>query len=35
LSPTEARELVVDAWRIVVPKKLSDAYDFIHPGGPG
>jgi len=30
LDPTEARELVVDAWRMVVPKKLSDAYDLIH-----
>ena len=27
----EARELVVDAWRMVVPKKLSSAYDLIHP----
>ena len=35
LDPTEARELVVDAWRMVVPKKLSDAYDLIHPTGPG
>ena len=35
LDPTEARELVVDAWRIVVPKRLSDAYDLIHPLGPG
>jgi hypothetical protein len=35
LDPTEARELVVDAWRMVVPKKLSGAYDFIHPIGPG
>ena len=35
LDPTEARELVVDAWRMVVPKKLSDAYDLIHPIGPG
>jgi hypothetical protein len=35
LDPNEARELVVDAWRMVVPKKLSDAYDFIHPIGPG
>ncbi|MER7450366.1 hypothetical protein ABTW96_08760 [Nocardia beijingensis] len=26
LDPTEARELVVDAWRMVVPKKLSRAY---------
>jgi hypothetical protein len=35
LDPTEARELVVDAWRMVVPKKLSAAYDLIHPTGPG
>ena len=35
LDPAEARELVVDAWRMVVPKKLSDAYDLIHPIGPG
>lgn len=35
LDPTEARELVVDAWRMVVPKKLSQAYDLIHPHGPG
>jgi hypothetical protein len=35
LDPTEARELVVDAWRMVVPKKLSDAYDLSHPLGPG
>jgi hypothetical protein len=35
LDPTEARELVVDAWRMVVPKKLSRAYDLTHPGGPG
>src|ERR687897_949402 len=35
LDPTEARELVVAAWRMVVPKKLSDAYDLIHPLGPG
>ena len=34
LDPTEARELVVDAWRMVVPQKLSDAYDVIHPVGP-
>ena len=26
LDPTEARELVVDAWRMVVPEKLSRAY---------
>src|SRR4051812_37429846 len=35
LDPAEAREFVVDAWRMVVPKKLSGAYDFIHPIGPG
>ncbi|HEY2174848.1 MAG TPA: hypothetical protein VGH85_13655 [Mycobacteriales bacterium] len=35
LEPTEARELVVDAWRMVVPKKLSRAYDLAYPNGPG
>lgn len=35
LDPAEARELVVDAWRMVVPKKLSRAYDLAHPTGPG
>jgi hypothetical protein len=35
LGPTEARELVVDAWRMVVPRKLARAYDLIHPDGPG
>ena len=35
LDPTEARELVVDAWRMVVPEKLSRAYDLTHPNGPG
>jgi hypothetical protein len=35
LDPTEARELVVDAWRMVVPQKLSRAYDLTHPDGPG
>ena len=35
LEPTEARELVVDAWRMVVPKRLSRAYDLAHPNGPG
>lgn len=35
LDPLEARELVVDAWRIVVPQKLSRAYDLAHPDGPG
>ncbi|HEY9290518.1 MAG TPA: hypothetical protein VIP98_04480 [Microlunatus sp.] len=35
LEPTEARELVLDAWRMCVPKKLSRAYDDGHPDGPG
>jgi hypothetical protein len=35
LDPVEARELVVDAWRLVVPKKVSRAYDLSHPHGPG
>ena len=35
LDPAEAREFVVDAWRMVVPKKLSRAYDVAHPDGPG
>jgi hypothetical protein len=35
LDPTEARELVVDAWRMVVPQKVSRAYDLAHPNGPG
>ena len=35
VDPTEARELVVDAWRMVVPKKLTRAYDLTHPHGPG
>ena len=34
LDPTEARELVVDAWRMVVPAKVSRAYDLAHPAGP-
>ena len=35
LDPSEARELVVDAWRMVVPRKVSGAYDIVHPIGPG
>ena len=35
LDPVEARELVVDAWRMVVPQKVSQAYDLAHPHGPG
>ncbi len=34
LDPSEARELFVDASRMVVPKKLSSAYDLSHPDGP-
>ena len=33
LEPAEARELVVDAWRMVVPAKVSRAYDLAHPAG--
>lgn len=35
LAPDEARELVVDAWRMVVPAKVARAYDLRHPDGPG
>jgi hypothetical protein len=35
LDPDEARELVVDAWRMAVPKTLAAAYDLAHPDGPG
>ncbi len=35
LDADEARELVVDAWRMVVPQKLARAYDLAHPAGPG
>ena len=35
LDPGEAREFVVDAWRMVVPQKVSRAYDMSHPDGPG
>lgn len=35
LDRTEARELVVEAWCMVVPAKVSRAYDLAHPGGPG
>jgi hypothetical protein len=35
LDAAEAREFVVDAWRMVVPAKLSRAYDLAHPDGPG
>src|SRR6478736_1215056 len=35
LEPVEARELVVDAWCMVVPQKVARAYELSHPGGPG
>jgi hypothetical protein len=35
LEAAEARELVVDAWRMVVPQKVARAYDLAHPDGPG
>lgn len=35
LDSAEARELVVDAWRMVVPQKLCRTYDLAHPDGPG
>jgi hypothetical protein len=35
LEAGEARELVVDAWRMVVPQKVARAYDATHPYGPG
>jgi hypothetical protein len=31
LDPVEARELVVDAWRMVVPQKVARAYDLTQP----
>jgi hypothetical protein len=34
LDPSEARELVVDAWRMVVPAEISRADDLAHPAGP-
>ena len=35
LDAAEARELVVDAWRMVVPQKVWRAWDDAHPDGPG
>jgi hypothetical protein len=35
LEPSEARELVLDAWRMVVPDKVARAFDLTHPDGPG
>lgn len=34
LDRVEAREFVVDAWRMVVPQKLQRAWDVRHPTGP-
>jgi hypothetical protein len=33
LDADELRELLVDAWRMCVPKKVSAAYDLVHPPG--
>jgi hypothetical protein len=30
----ELRELLVEAWRMCVPNKVSDAYDQLHGAGP-
>jgi hypothetical protein len=30
LEPEEMREFVVDAWRMVVPKRVAEAYDGSH-----
>jgi hypothetical protein len=35
LDPAEAAELVVDAWRMVVPQRVAAAWDATHPLGPG
>lgn len=35
LEPGEAREFVVEAWRMVVPLTVSRTYDEQHPFGPG
>jgi hypothetical protein len=35
LDPDEARELVVDAWRMAVPLKVSRAYDLPAGGSSG
>lgn len=32
LDPAEARELVIDAWRMVVPRKVSRAFDASNEG---
>ncbi len=34
LDRREARELVVDAWTMVVPQKVSRAWFLTHPDGP-
>ena len=31
IDEDELRELLVDAWRMCVPKKVSAAYDLVHP----
>jgi hypothetical protein len=34
LDPGEAAELVVDAWRFVVPRRVAVGWDEAHPAGP-
>jgi hypothetical protein len=34
INVDELRELLVDAWRMCVPRKVSDAYDQSHSSGP-
>ena len=34
IDETEMRELVIDAWRMVVPKKVAEAYKLVDIGGP-
>jgi hypothetical protein len=33
LDADEMRELVVDAWRMVVPKRVAAAFDHLNPSG--
>ena len=35
IGEAEMRELVIDAWRMCVPKKISAAYDALHEHGTG
>jgi hypothetical protein len=35
IDQEEMEELVVEAWRMVVPKRVAAAYPVTGPGGPG